>query len=79
MNLHDANTWINSIIKMTQIILCNKEKPSPIVIVVSNAFLNICPFTNHAYKEIIKKAITKDSVEEPLIRVTKFVNNAINA
>ncbi len=24
------------------------ENPKPIVIVVSNAFLNICPFTNHA-------------------------------
>tara|TARA_Y100000748_G_C15394344_1_gene448820 strand:+ start:660 stop:824 length:165 start_codon:yes stop_codon:yes gene_type:complete len=53
--------------------------PSPIVMVVSNAFLNICPLTNHAYNEIIRNINNIELSVDVIDKVIRLVNSAIKA
>ena len=56
---------------------CRSETPRPIIIDVSNAFLNIWPLTNQAYKLTKRKIIaTSDGIASAEI-VSLFVKRAI--
>tara|TARA_B100000530_G_scaffold333415_1_gene281382 strand:- start:1366 stop:1683 length:318 start_codon:yes stop_codon:yes gene_type:complete len=79
MYFHISKTCIKSIITKTHAILCSNEIPSPIVMVVSNAFLNICPLTNHAYNEIIRNINNIELSVDAIDKVIRLVKRAIRA
>ncbi len=70
---------MNIIMTKTHAMLCKREMPRPIVMVVSNEFLKICPLTNHAYIEITRKAISNDLSDEKVVIVIRLENMAIIA
>tara|TARA_Y100000741_G_scaffold237202_1_gene181525 strand:- start:306 stop:545 length:240 start_codon:yes stop_codon:yes gene_type:complete len=79
MYFHINRICIKSIITKTHAILWSNEIPSPMVMVVSNAFLNICPLTNHAYNEIIRNINNIELSVDAIDKVMRLVNRAIKA